>query len=495
MKTNWLAALTATLSLTAAGTTFAQQDSFALSDSKPTTAQVSYVTRTTLSDEEAAGAAEEDAAAAPHPAPTQASCDDGCDSRLSLAFLGKNLLGKGDCMGEPWTLFNNDNPNGIVIGGHTQIGYHAAGVNNAGTELFNTYGDRVQLNQQWLYVAKVAESDGKGAAWGFRMDYLYGTDGPDLQAHGASEIDAWDNSWDHGVAYGHAIPQLYAEVDTGSMRIKGGQFFYHGQYEVAPATGNFFYSRSASMAIAEPTSLTGVLAEIPLSEHMQVYAGWAAGWDSSFAGNNGSVFLGGVKMQLNDNMHLTYAMTNGDLGHDATYRTNDFARANPAVFGPQESWRNARPTDGYSHTVILRTQLTSRIHTVFHHALVSGADRTLDSTINDGNSGNQNYIGNNVFADQNAYDGTVATLCNYVFYQLNDCMEVGVRAEWVNNDRWIDEIHATVIGLNYHHTPNLVIRPEVHFLDYHKNWQQLQGFVPRSFRDATTFSVDAVLSY
>ena len=90
---------------------------------------------------------------------------------------------------------------------------------------------------------------------------------------------------------------------------------------------------------------------------------------------------------------------------------------------------------------------------------------------------------------------SIATLCNYVFYQLNDCMELGLRAEWVNNDRWIDEMHATVIGLNYHHTPNLVIRPEVHFLDYHKNWQQLQGVLPRTVRDATTFSIDAVLSY
>ena len=484
MKTNWLAALTATLGFTTAGTLFAQQDSFSLSDSKPTTAQVSYVTRTTLSDEEAAA---EEAAEAPKPAPTQASCDDGCDSRLSL-----NFLGKGGCMGEPWSLFNNDNPNGIVIGGHTQVGYHAAGVNNAGTELFNSYGDHVQLNQQWLYVAKVAESDGKGAAWGFRMDYMYGTDGPDLQAHGSGETDGWDNSWDHGVAYGHAIPQLYAEVDTGSMRIKGGQFFYHGQYEVAAATGNFFYSRSATMALAEPMSLTGVLAEIPLSDSMQVYAGWAAGWDSSFTGNGGSVFLGGVKMQLNDNMHLTYATTNGDFGHDASYRGNEFFRNQ----GTQNAFRNIRSTPGYSHTVILQTQLTDRIRTVFHHALVSGPDRTLDNNpalFLDG--GNENYIGNNQLADQNAYDGTITTLCNYVFYQLNDCMELGLRAEWVNNDRWIDELHGTVIGLNYHHSPNLVIRPEVQFVDYHKNWEQADGVVGRRFRDATVFSIDAVLSY
>ena len=188
MKTNWLAAFTATLGFTVAGTVFAQQDSFSLSDSKPTTTQVSYVTRTTLSDEEAAAAEAEDAVEAPNPAPTQSCCDAGCDSRLSLDFLGNNFLGKGDCMGEPWTLFNNDNPNGIMIGGHTQIGYHAAGVNNAGTELFNTYGDRVQLNQQWLYVAKVAESDGKGPAWGFRMDYLYGTDGPDCHYYSLKNI-------------------------------------------------------------------------------------------------------------------------------------------------------------------------------------------------------------------------------------------------------------------------------------------------------------------
>ena len=512
MKTNWIAAAAATLGMTLTVTVFAEESAFSLSDSKPEAAQVSYVTRTGISDErtgisdeetgisdertgisdegETVAVAIQDAA---NPAPTQASYADGCDSKLGLGFLNRGK-GKGGCLGEPWTLFSNDNKRGIIIGGHTQVGYHGAGVNNVGTELFNTYSERVQLNQQWLYVAKVAQSDGKGADWGFRFDYVYGTDGPDLQAHGASEIDAWDNSWDHGLAYGHAMPQLYAEVDTGSMRIKGGQFFYHGQYEVAPATGNFFYSRSASMTLAEPTSLTGVIAEIPLSDHMQVYAGWAAGWDSSFAGNGGSVFLGGVKMQLNDNMHLTYATTNGDLGHDLTYRSNDFARTNPATFGNPEGWRNARPTEGYSHTVILRTQLTDRIHTVFHHALVSGADRTLDTNLPNG--GNQNYIGNNALADQNAYDGTIATLCNYVFYSINDCTEIGLRAEWINNDRWIDEIHGTVVGINYHHTPNLVIRPELQFVNYHKNWKTADAQIPfRTFRDATVFSIDAVLSY
>ena len=146
MKTNWIAAAAATLGMTLTVTVFAEESAFSLSDSKPEAAQVSYVTRTGISDEgETVAVAIQDAA---NPAPTQASYADGCDSKLGLGFLNRGK-GKGGCLGEPWTLFSNDNKRGIIIGGHTQVGYHGAGVNNVGTELFNTYSERVQLNQQW----------------------------------------------------------------------------------------------------------------------------------------------------------------------------------------------------------------------------------------------------------------------------------------------------------------------------------------------------------
>ncbi|MCH5375458.1 MAG: porin, partial [Planctomycetes bacterium] len=90
---------------------------------------------------------------------------------------------------------------GWKIGGWTQIGYNTA---NSLRDGFNQYADHVALHQQWLYAEKAADGS-CGWDWGFRMDYVYGTDGQDTQAFGGRPYD-WDNGWDDGGYYGHAIP-------------------------------------------------------------------------------------------------------------------------------------------------------------------------------------------------------------------------------------------------------------------------------------------------
>lgn len=127
---------------------------------------------------------------------------------------------------------------GFNIGGWSNVGYHTANNNNS----FNNYADRVQLQQQWLYAEKVADgSDGIG--FGARMDYVYGTDAPDTQSFGINN-NHWDNNWNNGGIYGHAIPQLYGEVAVGDLSVKAGHFFTIIGNGVVQATGNFFYKPS-----------------------------------------------------------------------------------------------------------------------------------------------------------------------------------------------------------------------------------------------------------
>lgn len=338
----------------------------------------------------------------------------------------------------------------VTVGGHLQFGYHTEGANQGeapgfgnfaqgGNGLFNDYPNRVQLHQAWVTIERAADADCDCWDWGFRADYVYGTDGPNTQAFGALPND-WDNTWDHGFAYGHAIPQLYAEVAYGDLKIKGGHFFTIVGYEVVPATGNFFYSHTLSMNLAEPFTHTGVLAEFAWNEAVTVYGGWSAGWDTAFSSNGGDIFLGGITLQMTEDMSLAYAATGGDFG-------------------------NGGGQDGYSHSLVLDWQVTDRVQTVLQSDLVS----------------NPTFV-------QGPGRGDIISFISNTFYTINDCWKVGLRNEWFDHDALADEINVTTLGLNYKPHANVVLRPEVRVDNFHKN------FVP-TISDSTMFGLDAIVTY
>ena len=122
-----------------------------------------------------------------------ATCDGRCNSGCKSGTGGCALAaGFGGCecdLGDPCELFGEYN--GFSIGGWTQIGYF-----NKAIPLFNSYADKVQLQQQWLFAEKAIDAS-HGFDIGGRIDYVYGTDGPDTQAFGIDN-NHWDNGWDNG---------------------------------------------------------------------------------------------------------------------------------------------------------------------------------------------------------------------------------------------------------------------------------------------------------
>ena len=351
---------------------------------------------------------------------------------------------------EPWTLFANNNKSGITVNGHTQIGFHSEGTNGDGVpDSFNDYPNRFQLHQQWLHVERAAQTGGKGFDWGFGFDYVYGTDGPDMQA-GNNSAGEWDRDWDNGAAYGHALPQVYAEVSYAGLRIKGGHFFSPLGYETVASSGNFFYSRSygrgltlGGAGLLIPRTVTGVLADYGIGEHVTAHAGWIDGYDTGYGSGGGSMFLGGVSMMVFDTMHLSYMLVSGDIdGVDEVY----------------------------THDLVVRWQLTDRLESVFETVLQALHD----------------------------LDDSSITLNNYVFYALNDCMKVGLRSEWVALGRDVEEFNAVTVGLNYQATANLVIRPELRADNFHRDindGNDTGGVFAAGRRDSTVFGIDAILTY
>ena len=350
----------------------------------------------------------------------------GCEASCNLCDLG--VLG---C-----------NTSCLNIGGWFQTGYSANEQpfsDAKGDNLsFNDSTGNMDLHQAWIYVEKAAKSDGCSWDWGFRADFLYGTDAQKTQAFG--NPDDYDNGWDHG-RYGFALPQLYAEVAKGNLSVKIGHFFTNVGYEVIPATGNRFFSHSFTMFNAEPFTHTGALATYTCSDSLELYGGWVAGWDTGFEaftdGEEGSMFLGGFSVSnCCDTATLTYITYFGDFG-----------------------WRGS---DGYGHSLVLDMNLCN------------GVNYVVQSDYVHTDSDNEDTVGIN----------------QYLFCNVNDCTAAGFRFEWLKDDSFGEgagDVYSATFGLNYKPRGNVVVRPEVRH-----NWDV--GSVAND-DEVTVFGIDTIVSF
>ncbi len=352
-------------------------------------------------------------------------CDQGCDpcggcgSGCSAGGLFDHGCLCDQELGDPLTLFGSCGK--FSMGGWAQMGYHDK--NNI---LFNGRKHDYQLHQGWIYAEKSIDTS-NGFDIGGRMDYLYGTDGPDTQAFGKGDgDDHWDNSWDHGADYGHAIPQLYLEAGYGDWSAKVGHFFTIIGNEVVPAPSNFFYSHAYTMYNSEPFTHTGALLTYQMSEDVEVYGGWVFGWDSGFE-DNGDAFLGGSTVTLTDDIKVTSTSTIGRFGE-----------------GPADE-------RGYMHSTVATIQLCQDWQYIFQNDFLD----TEDS-------------GGNTVRD------TVG-INQYLIHTLCDRLSYGARFEWWNvsgdsrgyyNNNFagtLDEdfdIFALTLGINIKPCANVIIRPE-----------------------------------
>ena len=368
-------------------------------------------------------------------------CDDGCD------MFGLR------CDQEEINIFD-----GVQVGGHVQFGYTSE------QTLFNGAGqdEEFQLNQGWIYLEKVAESECGEWALGYRGDFVYGVDGPNTQSFGnslnAAGVGDFDvsNGFTRGAGYGWAIPQLYVEATNGDTSVKAGHFYTLHGYEVIPATGNFFFTHAYSMNNSEPFTHTGVVVTQKVSDDMEVYAGWTAGWDTGFAQqNDGSNFLGGFSTALSDDLSFTYILSWGELG--------------------------ARE-DGYGHSAVLDWQINDKLNYVFHHDYLR-SDRGPTPAVADGVN-------------------EVIAINQYLIYQLSDCVGVGGRAEWWRNDG--TSVYALTGGLNIKPHSQITIRPEVKYdwspggqvaADGNLGFNNANAATIRNGSEETTFSVDVIFTF
>ena len=367
------------------------------------------------------------------PCCSSSCCSSGCSAGLWECCLGDAYSISSEVLPEcsPWS-----------FGGWTQFGYH-----KRADFAFNQRPGKVDLQQQWFWLERTASPDCcQPLDWGFRADMVYGTDGPDTQAfgntQGLADVDArgWDNSWDHGIlntGYGWALPQLYGEIASENWSVKAGHFFTLVGYEVVQAPDNFFYSHSNTQYNSEPFTHTGGYATYTGIENLELYAGWVAGWDTGFDQfGDGSMFLGGSKVTLMDDLTFTHILTWGDTGF--------------------------RGSDAYNHSLVLEANLTENLDYVLQSDLLQ-----IDSTNEDN-----------------------VSIINYLFYTVNDCVKLGGRLEWWKFDPLIPNPSGNVsfynatFGVNIRPHANIVIRPE-----FRSDW------VPAGNFNQDSFNIDVIATY
>lgn len=305
--------------------------------------------------------------------------------------------------------------NGWIIGGYTQIGYQNnpdGAFTGNGIFLDDREWDRLTLNQQYMYIGKVA--DGKeGIGFGFRADLIYGVDGNEGQSFG-NKPGNWDflSGWDHG-AYEWALPQLYGEVAYGDLSVKIGHFFTPIGYEVIPANGQFFLSRQLTFYNSEPFTHTGALATYKVSDKLSVNAGYLLGWDTGFDQlNNGSAGQYGFTYTISEKASLIFQGAAGNFG-----------------------WRG----DGSISSLIFSYNWTEKLQSV-HQLDVLATNSGADFRVN-------------------GFAGDSVGFINYLFYQINDELKAGVRYEWYKADGV--SYNTLTYGVNITPVKNIIIRPEI----------------------------------
>ncbi|MEO2034267.1 MAG: outer membrane beta-barrel protein [Planctomycetaceae bacterium] len=300
---------------------------------------------------------------------------------------------------------------------------------------FNNVSDVPVMNQMWVYLEKPLDMQRNTIDWGARIDYVFGADGPDVQASGDQ---GWDHNWNSSRDYGSAIPQLYGELGICDATFRAGYAFGLLGFEAAQAIDNFFYSHNYAFSYGLPGTHSGVAMDYDVSDTIQINAAWTTGWDSSWSNYlNASMFSGGLSWNCSDNTSLTYHATAGDFG-DGTAKNGAMSNSG----------------DLYSHAIVLTCDITDRTTFV--------VENTLGSNTVSGMQNNQWY-----------------SLSNYLFHQIDECWSAGARLDWFRDDdgqrvnvngSGAGSFYAATVGLNWQPCPTVRIRPELRY-----DWFNGQG--------------------
>ncbi len=315
---------------------------------------------------------------------------------------------------------------------------------------FNDRNAEFQLNQINIAVEKMLDMESEQWDFGGRLDVLFGTDGRFTQASGLDdELISEENLRFYDLALPQAYLEIYAPFGNG-ISAKLGHFYTIIGYEVVTAPDNFFYSHAITMQYAEPFTHTGLLINYPISSNITVNFGAVNGWDNFDENLANWNFLGNIAWSSEDeDSSVVWSVITGDV--------DDVTSENRSMY-----------------SLVVTHNFSAELHYIFQHD-----------------------FGFQEQADANGDDAYWYGINQYLFYDYNDSLSFGLRAEWFRDDGdsrlamgSSGSYYAISGGINWSPIEWIKIRPEVRYdwvdSDSHVYDQQTED-------NQLLFSMDLVL--
>jgi len=310
--------------------------------------------------------------------------------------------------------------------------------------LFNDKVNSFDLDQLNFYIERSVNTEGDSWDIGGRMDFMYGRDANNTQATG------WDGNWSNAGEYDIAMPQLYVEVFApigNGITAKLGHFYTTIGNEVVTSPDNFFYSHAYTMLYAEPFTHTGGLFSYDINDNFSVNGGAVMGWDNMTGNPDAWNFLGGGSWTSDDQASsVTVQLTSG--GQSST-------TGNTTMY-----------------SIVATHDFSDKLHYLIQHDF--GTQESVTGQ-------NAQWFGIN----------------QYVTYDINDQLGIGLRAEWFDDKHGAMRVNATgatylaaSVGLNYSPVTWFTVRPEIRY-----DWADANVFNSGADHDQIAIAMDMIVTF
>ena len=202
-------------------------------------------------------------------------------------------------------------------------------------QLFTDHANEATLNQLLLTANKPLDPKNSDFQWGFKLQFLYGSDARFTQYLGEFNNLNPGDRYQLDVVEANALFHLPV-LTTGGIDLKVGQYSTPLGYETIDPSTNPFYSHTYIFQFGLPFEHTGFLTTTHVNDVLDIYAGLDTGTNTTFGprGENNSAFggIGGVNLTLMGGNLTILALTH--VGPEQASRV-----LSPAGFNADGEWR------------------------------------------------------------------------------------------------------------------------------------------------------------